>query len=384
MQDKITPIPSKFGIGFVSNKPLPQYADKFRYEQVGMYHNYYVTPECWSWPLEVVRKPNLKIDGFSPNLNKTLHVGHLRNLAIANSLSRILNCKFVALLGASLGVKKSALDGWNWWTDFVKYSPKEYYDVVLPQDVVETHSSEQEGNPEVWDGPKGEVLVKRSDGRPLYAYYDLAFAEYIKPTHYITGHEQKEHFQNLGLDKKHLPMGLVLGSDGKKLKSRTGDALSASELIDLILEALKVDDRWLAWNVLAFNVLSSGRETNLKFDVKNWTNPNQGGLYITYTYARSKSALKGLPASFDGPIEADINLLGFASQINYYLQESINKFDPCPLANFALDLAMQINQAYVREQINGGRGAFKHAFDFAVNHLEECMKYLGMFLIEKV
>src|ERR1035437_5398994 len=43
------------------------------------------------------------IDGFSPNLNKHLHVGHLSNLVIANAFQKLgIGKKFIAILGDTL------------------------------------------------------------------------------------------------------------------------------------------------------------------------------------------------------------------------------------------------------------------------------------------
>ena len=43
------------------------------------------------------------IDGFSPNLNKHLHVGHLSNLVIANAFQNLgIGNKFIAILGDTL------------------------------------------------------------------------------------------------------------------------------------------------------------------------------------------------------------------------------------------------------------------------------------------
>ena len=323
----IRPIPVGYGVGFCSQEQLPEFATKYREEQVGRFWNYYVTEDCQEWPEEIGQAGPFIIDGFSPNLNKSLHVGHLRQLALAKSLQAILSqtvkpsrrlseqSTFVALLGASQGVFKYAVDELNHWFDFVEYHPTLHYDVLMPRDqeIVPRYKKNMpinsvfpmtdfNGNPfptveescEVWDGPNGPVVVVRSDGRPLYAFQDIAFAKTVGPTHYITGVEQKEHFQNLGLENKHLPMGLVLGEDGKKMKSRTGDSVTAKEVLQQIITQFELtpDPERLAWNVLAWNFLHVSRSQNVKFSPKEWTKPESPGMYITYTYARLKSALK--------------------------------------------------------------------------------------------
>lgn len=418
---RIRPMPSKIGVGFVSETKLPVidpakypfgHIGNFRYEESGRYHNYHVTPKATEWPLDYpIDYTPYVIDGFSPNMNKRLHVGHLRNLAIASSLSRILhrhNAKFVALLGASLGVKKAAVVGWKRWTSFVGYRPKEYYDLTLPQDVIETRKPNEEelkrmyesseivgyplNLPDYWDGPKGPVIVKRADGRPLYAFYDLLFAKEISPTHYITGHEQKGHFANLGFESKHLAMGLVLGSDGKKLKSRDGNALSANKALLLVMGNLRgvANAKKLAWNILSWNFLHAARQTDLKFEVEKWVRPEAPGMYITYTYARVSEALRKAkvqemkPKNFPDYNEDDAKLVGFANQYVYYLQQAIQKMDPAPIAHFCLDLAKMLTSAYEREKIAGGREGFACAVWHANEILSTCMDRSGMFLLDSV
>ena len=417
-------MPLKFGVGFTTSDP-DSLKDLdlagYRCETIGTHTNYHATPENWAWPNRIkIPKTKFVIDGFSPNMNKALHVGHLRNLAIANSLSKILtvqdgrraetcdyNTKFVAMLGASLGVKEFALNDWRYWTNFLGYKPEEYFDVALPDDIVKTREYyktdnfiEEDGTPEqpcqAWDGPYGAVIVKRSDGKPLYAYHDLAFAAYVEPTHYITGHEQKEHFMSLGLGDKHLPMGLVLGDDNKKLKSRTGDALPAFDVVQMLRNKLEGEyevTTKLAWNILAWNFLHTTREKNLKFDVESWTRPDQGGLYISYTYARAMSALgkknQHLTKLYRDQMatefkDIDISLLGFAEQYRFYYQEAVNRLDSAPIANFAFDLAKLISQAYEKEKVSGGRRSFCQSFEHATWRLEMCMRDLGMFNLYEV
>jgi arginyl-tRNA synthetase len=429
-------MPLKFGVGFTAKRQiLNECVEGYRFEQADEHHcNYHVTPENWRWgdPPQFDWTTKYVIDGFSPNLNKSLHVGHIRQLALAKSLSRILadfNPKMVAILGCSLGVIKSAITGWEEWTALARYSPKVYHDVVLPQDVIctreptpdEINNKVIDSNlpddlggdfelPALWDGPNGPVIVKRSDGRPLYAFYDIVFAKEVGPTHYITGIEQKEHFTSLGLGDKHLPMGLVLGSDGKKLKSRTQDAMSAIEALgqitELIAQHAHTQNRTIthvkeiAWNILAWNMLHASRPTNLKFEVEKWVRTESPGMYITYTYARvlsalnynrleSRADLNAVLASDgnlyqEGLTEEDAKLLGLAEQYVYYHYKAVEQLDPAPLANFAHDLARAISVAYESETIRDGRPAFVKTMAHMLGRLECCMDDLGMYCIDSV
>lgn len=448
----IRPIPEQHGVGFTTYERKPEYASRYREEQTGRYWNYYFTPFAFDWPEVKVSIPPVTIDGFSPNLNKKLHVGHLRNLATARSLTRILDLftpvRIVSLLGASQGVQSTAVVEYNKWCEFLNYKPELFYDVLQPWDYVTCRPADPKDNEhfsfdkpptgcKMFDGPKGPVIVVRSDGRPTYGFYDLAFSKNVNPTHYITGDEQISHWAGLGMGEKHLPMGLVLGKDGKKMKSRTGDSPTATEIIDQIIERLKESadperlpdfDR-LAWNVAAWNFLHTARSHTVKFDLETWTHPDQAGLYITYTYARLMSALgedahkelphyltekcrdyvtngRGSPGMLSVFAEDyldklaewsqrfpdpeydltifDVELLGTAAYAKFYLERCVDGMDPAPLANYAQVLAKKLNAAYHHEKIKGGRYGFRYAVSSSTAVLRRVMNLLGMFPLEKV
>ncbi|WP_433466821.1 arginine--tRNA ligase [Spirillospora sp. CA-128828] len=102
-------------------------------------------------------------------------------------------------------------------------------------------------------GPKA-VIVRKSDGGYLYTTTDLAAIRYrIGVEHadrvvYVVGAEQTEHFELLfaiaemagwlpeGVVLEHAKIGLVTGPDGRKLKSRSGEAVKLSELLDQAYE----------------------------------------------------------------------------------------------------------------------------------------------------
>jgi arginyl-tRNA synthetase len=442
----IRPLPISQGVGFFSMEQLPKYAFNYREENVGRYWNYHVTPYCQEWPesyddlqKSVEDAGPYIIDGFSPNLNKNLHVGHLRQLALAKSIYEMLGAtkkKFVAILGASQGVYKSATSKLQEWFDFVGYHPEIYYDVLMPKDsdIVVRYKDIVEGSPtfgtELWDGPKGSLIVTRADGRPTYAFADIAFAKTIGPTHYITGVEQQEHFESLGLGNKHLPMGLVMGEDNKKMKSRTGDSVTAEEIISQIMSRLDPTDfpKKLAWNVVAWNFLHVARTKNVKYEPVEWTKPDAPGMYITYAYARIKSALKNADNNYNGFMyhpahaklrhyntdislgklpgedwhtfiikwskenpdpkfdltQSDADLVGFANQHRHFSHRSVIALDPVTLANYTYSLAVKLGMAYHAERIKDGRYGFKYAVHRAVAVLDECMLKLGMFPLEKV
>jgi arginyl-tRNA synthetase len=334
------------------------------------------------------------LEGFAPNLNKKLHVGHLKNLAVANALCRILQpCRPVALLGASLGVVPGALEELHELFDLVGYHPEVTLDTDLPAGLVPTEPGTGDyAGCQVWQGPLGPVVLVKSDGKPTYAYHDLAYAHLVKPDWYVTGQEQRGHFAMLGLAEKHLVMGLVLGPDGKKVKSSGGDPLLAGEAFDLVLGQLEPtpEPRKLAWNVLAYGFLQQGLASSSKFDPVRMTKPSAPGMYLSYTLAKVHSALAkaGVPLDAGEPLahlaDGDVALLGLAAYAGYYRHEAAGEKDPAPLANYLLTLAKGLANAYGKQSIKGGPPGFQFAVARAFKALQEGMVTLGLFPLHQV
>lgn len=333
------------------------------------------------------------LEGFAPNLNKKLHVGHLKNLTLANALSHILkHCQPVAMLGASLGMMPGALEELHALFDLVGYHPKITLDTSLPVGLVPTVAGTGEyAGCRVWQGPLGPVVILKADGTPTYACHDLTYARLVGPDWYLTGSEQKGHFASLGLADKHLAMGLVLGPDGKKIKSSGGQPLLASEAFDLVTGQLSPtpQPRKLAWNILAFSFLKSAMGSSTKFDPVRMTRPTAPGMYLTYTLAKVHSALTKGGVPLDGEVptqldESDVRLLGLAAYADYHHFQSAQAKDPAPLADYLLTLAKGLAAVYAKQSIKNGLPGFQYAVARAFKTLEEGMVTLGLFPLHDV
>lgn len=359
----------------------------YKAENVGRYWNYHFTTRNWKWPVTAKNDHPYIIDGFSPNLNKELHIGHLRNLVVATSLSRLFpQAKMVAMLGAAVGVTDWAVEQLDRWYKTVGYLPELYYDNQLPDNVETVDGEGDQAGSKVWIGPKGPVIVTRSDGRHTYAHHDLSFIKLVGPTHYVTGAEQREHFDSLGIGSKHLPMGLVLGADGKKISSRHGGAMTAREALEMVEVCLQdtPDPASLAWNVVAWNFLKSSRGKNVMFNPDEWTKIDSPGMYISYTYARFDSALGLIIGNSEEVMEEDLIIIGAASYLEYYLDRAVDQMDVSPVANYALELAGVMTKAYHHEKVQGGRPGFQFAMRYAHNALGRAMETLGMKLLKRI
>ncbi|GAB4239100.1 MAG: arginine--tRNA ligase [Elainellaceae cyanobacterium] len=103
------------------------------------------------------------------------------------------------------------------------------------------------------EGKPLPLIVKKSDGGYNYATTDLAAIRHrvnvdrVQRVIYPVGVEQTNHFIQIfqvgrkagwisdNLEFVHIPLGLILGEDGKKLKSRSGEA---ARIVDLLNEAI--------------------------------------------------------------------------------------------------------------------------------------------------
>ncbi|MBW4522536.1 MAG: arginine--tRNA ligase [Scytolyngbya sp. HA4215-MV1] len=100
------------------------------------------------------------------------------------------------------------------------------------------------------DGKPLPLIVKKTDGGYNYATTDLAAIRYrvqvdrVQRVIYPVGSEQINHFIQIfqvgrragwitdEMEFVHTPFGLILGDDGQKLKTRSGDAVPLKELLD--------------------------------------------------------------------------------------------------------------------------------------------------------
>jgi arginyl-tRNA synthetase len=100
------------------------------------------------------------------------------------------------------------------------------------------------------DGSRQPLIVKKSDGGYLYATTDLAAIQYrcmkdkADRILYVTDVGQSLHFEQVyqvarraglagdSVSLEHIPFGLVLGEDGKKFKTRSGDTVKLVDLLD--------------------------------------------------------------------------------------------------------------------------------------------------------
>ena len=178
------------------------------------------------------------------------------------------------------------------------------------------------------------LIIQKSDGGFTYDSTDMAAINYrfnhlnVDNILYCTDMGQKDHFRKVfkAAQKSqyynpstqtpiHIGFGLMLGEDGGKIKSRTGDSVKLNELLDEATERafnllnkrknqpqvcahLKGKDlRYIAEiigiNSIKYFDLKQSRTSSYKFSFdKMLDTKGNTGVYITYMYVRICSILK--------------------------------------------------------------------------------------------
>jgi arginyl-tRNA synthetase len=321
------------------------------------------------------------VDGFSPNLNKHLHIGHLSNLVIAKAVQGLgMGNKYIAILGDTLTgdvSKEDALESYAKYCKDFNYAVHEIYmasEMKCDDGMLIDGSGDYEGT-KIFEIGEDKIVGLKSTGSSSYFYQDVALASKLNSsTLYLTGSEQAGHF---GMLKKlfphisHQALGLVtLG--GKKQSSRNGNVVYATEVMDAFNE--KFNDVKLAYNVLAGMILKSVPSSTKSIDMASIDNVKLSpGLYLSYTMARLKSA--GLkPNEIEKFSSKNLAFADMKAKVN---------FTPNSLLESLLVLCKKVNALYVTHHIKDNEENQK-MFSVYLDDIELGMKKLGMFPVDKV
>jgi len=246
------------------------------------------------------------------------------------------------------------------------------------------------------EGKPLPLIVQKSDGGYNYASTDLAAIRYrvnvdqVQRVIYPVGAEQTNHFAQIfqvgkragwiteAVEFIHAPFGNVLGEDGKKLKSRSGDAL---RLIDLLEEAiahtrtdlesrLQEENRQeteefithyakvLGISAIKYADLSQNRTSNYIFSYdKMLARQGNTAVYMLYAYVRIQGISRKGSIDFeqlgtDCPIllkeEEELTLAKHLLQFDEILLAIEADLLPNRLCQYLFELSQKFNQFYDR------------------------------------
>lgn len=331
-------------------------------------------PECFEY-----------LDGFSPNLNKHLHIGHFSNLIIAKALSSLRASKStVSILGDTL---KGEVHPHDALTAFIRHCEAFDYKVsqrFFASEVELTKEQEDilltpgEGDYEgtmCFTINDQRVVGRKADGNTTYFYQDIALAHLLKkPYLIITGTEQKEHFamvKQLCPWAHHLGIGLVK-NNGVKMSSRAGNVIMMDEIIDeLNLQFYNIE---LTYNAVAGQILNYSPSSEKNIVKSQLTDPKHSpGVYLSYAMARLFSA--------GCTLEIVDNFQSIPLQ--YAWMKSKVKLDPSILLKALVEHAKTIHALYEKHTIKDN---FENRlfFNGLLSDLALGMTELGLFIITQV
>lgn len=321
------------------------------------------------------------MDGFSPNLNKKLHIGHFSNLVLAKAFKSLGVCdKTVSIYGDTLDGDVSKEDAITeldkYQTNFDFYSDK----AVMASNIKYTGGLLKEGTGD-YEGTKifeigdEKIVGIKSNGQTTYFYQDVALAEKLNaPTLYLTGNEQTNHFILLKKLYPHIDhVGLGLVKVGTKMSSRLGNVIFIEDFINQVKDSFN-DDVHLIYNVFAGFILKSNPDVDKNINVDLISNPkNSAGLYLSYTMARLKSA----------GCEYYLNENFYSKSLEFAFLKSKVNLKPNILFEALVEHCKDINSLYALITIKDNPQNKKFFEEKLSDLIFGCDK-LGLFIVNKV
>ncbi|MDP2651278.1 MAG: arginine--tRNA ligase, partial [bacterium] len=214
-----------------------------------------------------------------------------------------------------------------------------------------------------------------SEGLPTYEAKELGLAP-LKFEKYpydisvvVTGSEindyfrvvleaMKQIFPDLAAKTKHLSHGMLRLPTGK-MSSRTGDVITAEELIEEVKEKVKGDEQ-VAIGAIKYMILRQAIGNDIIFDIeKSVSTEGDSGVYLQYTHARSCSILGkakiqgGTLYDIQGPtLERETHEI---EKLLYRFPEivelSLDEYAPHRITTYLTELAGSFNNFYAHEQV---------------------------------
>ena len=247
-------------------------------------------------------------------------------------------------------------------------------------------------------------IILRSDGASLYATRDIAAAIYRKKTYdfykclYVVAYQQNLHFKQFfkvlelmgkewAKDLVHVAYGMVSLEDGS-MSTRKGKVVYLEDVIAKCVEkALAIiteknpalaDKESIARTVgvgaVIFGALYNNKIKDITFSYDKVLNfEGETSCYVQYTCARANSVLEkgGRAKSFaaESICPQEFEVVKKLAEFPDVLHDALEKYEPCFVARYAVDLAQVFNKFYFDCSILNAEGS-QRGFRLA---LTECV-----------
>lgn len=329
-----------------------------------------------------------------------------------------LTLSYVQTIYDKLGVKFDSFAGERFYTD--KMQP--VIDELRAKNLLKESEGAQIVDLEAYGMPP--CLILRSDGASLYATRDLAAAYYRKKTYnfykclYVVAYQQNLHFKQIfkvlelmgndwAKDMVHVAYGMVSLEDGA-MSTRKGKVVWLEDVIDRCVEkAYSIineknhdleNKRDIAEKVgvgaVIFGALYNNKIKDIVFSYdKVLSFDGETSVYVQYTCARANSVMQksneggGIPENYE-PNGVEFEVIKSLASFPETLKEAADKYEPCYIARFAVDLAKKYNKFYIDCKILTAEGDYKK-FRLALTEavlitLKNALSLLGISVPEKM
>ena len=273
-------------------------------------------------------------------------------------------------------------------------------------------------------------IILKSDGTTIYATRDITAAIYRKNHYdfykniYVVGIPQTLHFRQVfgtlekmgcdwAKDCVHVGFGYVRFPD-KSMSTRHGDVVLLEDVLSEAVSKTKaiikdsptskmIDDidevsRKIGVGAVLFAFLKNGRERDIIFTWEDMLDfEGESGPYAQYSYARGRSILRKAEAAGVDFANADYSLLSSDEEfaliklLNRYgdvIREAAEKYEPCLVTRYIIDLAQQFNKFYNNCNIMKSEGAMQKArlglVDASCRCLKSALYLIGVEVVEKM
>lgn len=269
-----------------------------------------------------------------------------------------------------------------------------FYDPMLADVVTELESKGLATNSEgatvcFCQATKAPMIVRKRDGAFTYATTDLATIRYRahrwQPDQvlYVVDHRQGDHFQQLfetarrmgfeQVDFRHVAFGTILDQSGRPLKTREGDAVGLSGILDEAVQVargvvdenspdLSPDERARVAEIVGLGAvkyadLSQNRSSDYKFDLQKMMAMNGNtATYLQYAYARiqgilrkaetTEADLRSAPPAISLTQPAERALGMQILRLPETLEQATVEMKPNIVADYLFDLANRFSSFY--------------------------------------
>jgi arginyl-tRNA synthetase len=284
------------------------------------------------------------------------------------------------------------------------------------------------------EGQQIPLIVQKTDGGFGYASTDMAAikhrineekADWII---YVTDLGQSQHFDMVFAAAKkagyfptdrtvkidHVGFGLVLGDDGKKFRSRSGDVVRLVELLDeakqrcsdtikerrpdISDEELEASSSAMGYGAVKYADLKSHRKTDYRFSYDDMLSlQGNTAVYLLYAHARigaiirkSGTDVPALAASGSKIILSNDKETALALHIARFpeaLEEALNDLVPNRLCEYLYELSGVFNQFYTECQVIGS-GEYEESrlllCEACAVVMRKCFELLGITILHKL